>query len=113
MSQTFEVDKKYVNACESVFRCVAATEKMAILEADKPSRTSVWAVGDQFSCIQRDPWSTWSEYHEPVVMKTKRHVGLWHGSIHVTQSKTVGAMENIGEIEVTVTDGKLTDVRIL
>lgn len=111
----FEVGNNYINGMGTVARCLAETDKMAILEVDKPSSTASWSVGQQFMCYQNDMWSTWKEYREPVVVKVIRAViQNKDGNLSTPRLNFVDPSDNlVGKIEVTVTDGKLTDVEIL
>lgn len=55
---------------------------------------------------------TWYEHKEPVIVKERRLVLIDGNDVYLpTQKSSYGTV--IGEIEVVITDGKLTDVRIV
>lgn len=91
------------------------------------SGTGITKVGDQLLWNMEDK-EHWTEYHEPVIVKEKRYVVIENNEIFLANFLGEPALKiadipvnqgfytkgsYIGRIEVTVTDGKLTDVSIV
>lgn len=110
MVQKFEVGKKYKHSAGVVRECVYSGKNLIVLKGldgyEHSFQTNTLGLLDH-----------WSEYRETVVSKFVRHV-----SRDQTDMETWRDIHNInidngdvyvGSVEFTVTDGKLTDVRIL
>lgn len=111
----FEVGKKYKDKGGNLYECLGVhlfrTNSVSgvmryVGRTDNPND-----LGD---IPHVKAWSSeWKEYHEPVVVKVKRNI-LFDGETVWTNHTTITKDRHfINEVEFTVTDGKLTDVRIV
>ena len=110
----FEVGKTYVNTSGLKVRCLYPYEtnnyNCMFGEVLETRPISGWNVGDK----DKFSGASWFEYHEPVVLKGKRKIFLTsRGDIFTGGLSVQFRDELVGVVEFTVTDGKLTDVKIL
>jgi hypothetical protein len=103
MVQKFEVGKSYKGKYSGVIRkCVFVDDDGATLKGSDRS----------FTIVTSSNCDHYYEVREPVVIKERRLVLIDGNDVFLpTQKSAYGNV--IGEIEVVITDGKLTDVRIL
>lgn len=96
--------KKYKAKCTSnIYTVLWSDDQGAVMENAHGDRSWWWKA---------DISGILTEYHEPVVIKGVRAVRLVEDRFSTT-GIDYDWPSIVGKIEVTVTDGKLTDVRIV
>lgn len=107
----FEVGKEYecANGMRAICRYAFNTDEYYNMFGEVTRRVngSTYSKGShgEFS------GSGWKEYHEPLVEKIIKYLCAGHyNDYNVTEVKYSGC---VGTFELTMTDGKLTDVRIV
>ncbi len=109
----FEVGKKYKGGNRLVEVLFATETSVVVRYLEYPNfknhegREILWTHEAMES-------GGWKEYHEPAVVKAKRKLRLHDGYISIYDVDSDYLSQYVvGSVEFTVTDGKLTDVRIL
>lgn len=104
----FEVGKQYrhVQSGRIIEVLWKSDISIVVRYASDRNRDFLWSI--------KDAIGYWTEHHEPVVERFEKFVWRLDNDILVTRmAYTPARSQYLGQVEVTLTDGKLTGVKIL